>query len=322
LSKIFHSLEEAGNRFGPCALAMGNFDGVHIGHRKLIGDAARCARASGLAAAVLTFDPHPTAIVAPDRVPPLICPLEERLRLIGEAGAERIFVLRFTSEIARLTPEQFVSQVLIAGLGIKAVFVGEGFHFGHKQSGTPDVLKKLGTRYGFSTCFIPPVMLGGRIVSSTAVREALSKGNVVAAGRLLGRCYGVSGKVVAGRGIGSKETVPTLNLKPGPELIVPHGIFVTETLEPSSGRRWQSVTSCGYNPTFGATDLTVETFLLGGLEGESPAEISVQFRHFLRPEIAYPDAASLKKQILRDVARAESYWRHAERLGRTAPSIY
>ena len=160
------------------------------------------------------------------------------------------------------------------------------------------------------------------MVSSTAIRDELLTGNVVEASRLLGRCYSIKGPVVPGRGIGSRETVPTLNLVPGPELLIPHGIFVTETFEPATNRSWPSVTSCGHNPTFGASGLTVETYLLTPLEGVSPSTIDVQFRHFLRAEETYPDAASLKLQILKDVARAQAYWRHATHLGKATPSIY
>ncbi len=321
-AEIFRTLAEARGRFGPCALAIGNFDGVHIGHKALIGEAHRCARAKNCTPAVLTFDPHPTAVVAPDRVPPLICSVEDRLRHLSEAGAERIFVLNFTREIAQLSPEDFVARILVETLETRALFVGENFRFGYKQSGTPDVCRRLGELHGFSTCFLKPVTFRGTVVSSTAVRSELASGNVVEAGRLLGRCYSMRGAIVSGRGIGSKQTVPTLNLQPDSRLIVPRGIYVTETLEPGTGRRWPSVTSCGYNPTFGATDLTVETYLLTKLEGKGPSAIEVQFRHFLREEQTYPDAATLKAQILKDVERSEAYWRHAENLGKAASSIY
>ncbi len=320
--EIFWTREEAAGRFGPCTLAIGNFDGVHIGHQALIGEAVQSAKAMGVAPAVLTFDPHPTAVVAPDRVPPLICTLEERLRLIGAAGAQKVFVLRFTPEIARLSPEDFVSQILAGALETKGIFVGDNFRFGFRQSGTPEVLAALGQQYGFSTRFLKPITLRGKVVSSTAVRSELTKGRVVEAGRLLGRCYSVTGRVVSGRGIGSKKAVPTLNLKPDPELLALHGIFVTETVEPATDRRWPSVTSCGYNPTFGATELTVETYLLDKLSGASPETIEVKFRHFLRREETYPDAETLKAQILKDVARSEAYWRHLENVAKATPSIY
>ncbi|MBV8864829.1 MAG: riboflavin biosynthesis protein RibF [Acidobacteriaceae bacterium] len=327
-ASIFRSLEDARGHFGPCALAIGNFDGVHIGHFALIGETVRCAQRQGLTPAVLTFDPHPTAVVAPNRIPALICTLQQRLRLIGAAGVGRIFVLQFTPEVANLSPEEFVSQVLLDALGTRAVFVGENFRFGYRQAGTPELLKTLGQVNGFETHFLKPVTFRRQVVSSTAVRAELTSGKVVRAAQLLGRCFALSGPVVSGRGIGSKKTVPTLNLRPDLELIVPHGIYVTETieltetLEQATGRSWPSVTSCGYNPTFGAGELTVETYLLGGLSGTSPSRISVHFRHFLRYEQAYPNAEALKAQILKDAARAEVYWKHLENLRKAVPSIY
>jgi riboflavin kinase / FMN adenylyltransferase len=320
--EIFRTFEEARGHFGPCALAIGNFDGVHIGHQALIGEAIRCAQNKHLMPAVLTFDPHPTAVVAPDRVPPLICTMEERFHLLGEVGVQRIFVLQFNAEIARLSPEEFVSSILVDVLETKAVFVGDNFRFGYRQSGTTDVFAALGRSYGFTTTFLKPIEFRGRVVSSTEIRADLTSSKIVEASRLLGRCYSIQGSVVPGRGIGSRKTVPTLNLKPQPELVVPRGIFVTETWERETGRRWPSVTSCGYNPTFGATDLTIETYLLDGLRSSSPAAIEVQFRHFLRQEKTFPTAEALKSQILKDVSRAQAYWRHAENLGKSAPSIY
>ena len=340
MARVFRSVDEARGRFGPCALAIGNFDGVHLGHQKLIAETVSCARRNGLTPAVITFDPHPTAIVAPERVPPLICPLEERLRLIAAAGAEHILVLNFTPEISRLSPAEFVEQILVDALQTKAVLVGENFRFGYRQEGTPETLQRLGARHGFNTCFLEPVKFRGQIISSSAVRSHLKNGNVLQAARFLGRCYSLAGPVVSGRGIGSKQAVPTLNLMPAPELVVPHGIYVTETFDVTekfdvketfdvtetfdnvNQRRWPSVTSCGYNPTFGATDLTVETYLLTALENNSPRAIEVRFRHFLRREETYPDAQSLKAQILNDVARSEAYWQHVGRLAKAAPSIY
>jgi riboflavin kinase/FMN adenylyltransferase len=320
--EVFRSAESADGRFGPCVLAIGNFDGVHIGHRALIERAVAAADARGAVPAVLTFHPHPAAVVAPHRRPRLICSLDKRIELLGAAGIRRVLVLPFTPEVARLSPADFIRQIVIEALGTRAIFVGENFHFGHKQAGTPAVLEELGKAWGVEVTFVAPVTFRGQVVSSTAVRQALEAGRVVRAAHLLGRCYSVEGPVVSGRGIGSKQTVPTLNLRPDPELLVPMGIYVTETLEPATERRWSSVTSSGYNVTFGATEHTVETYLLDKLENESPHEIEVRFRHFLRAEEKYPDAQTLKAQILKDVARAEVYWRRAGRFRLMEPSIY
>ena len=155
--EIFRSLAEARGRFGPCSLAIGNFDGVHIGHRALISEAVELARTRGFTPAVLTFDPHPTAVVAPDRVPRLICSVAERFRLLGELGVERIFALNFTSQIARLSPKEFVAQILVEALDAKAAFVGENFRFGYRQTGTPPVFQALGREFGVSVYFLKPI---------------------------------------------------------------------------------------------------------------------------------------------------------------------
>ena len=293
----------------PSALAIGNFDGVHIGHQALIAAAARWASEHGVKPAVLTFDPHPATVVAPDRVPPLICTLPQRLRLLEAAGALEVIVLPFTEETARLAPNEFVEQIVVNVLNAKAVFVGENFRFGHKQAGTPETLRKLAERYSFVSQFLPPVKFRGEIVSSSLIRRYLAEGRVGRAGRLLGRCFSVEGLVVSGRGIGRRETVPTLNLPPVPRQIVPLGIYVSETVEHATGRHWQSVTSAGTNPTFEGRELTVETYLLEPLQGETPKEIEVRFRRFLRPERKFPTAEALKTEIFRDVARAQAYWR-------------
>jgi riboflavin kinase/FMN adenylyltransferase len=293
----------------PCALAIGNFDGVHLGHQALVGAAAAYAEQHCLRPAVLTFHPHPTHVVAPQRVPPMICSLPERVRLLKAAGAAEVYVEPFTQELAALSPREFVLKILVEKLNTKGVFVGENFCFGAQKAGTPEVLRALGEEWGFTTQLLPPVCYRHEVVSSSAIRRYLSEGRVSRANRLLGRCFALSGPVVSGYGIGSKQTVPTLNLLPTPSQLVPRGVYVTETLEESTGRRWQSITNAGVRPTFGGEELTVETFLLSPFEEPTPMDIRVEFRRFVRPEQQFPDPQSLKTQILRDVRRAQAYWR-------------
>lgn len=309
-------------RFGPCALAIGNFDGVHIGHQALVREVVRCASEKSLHPGALTFDPHPTAVLAPSKVPLQICSLEQRIALLKQAGIEKVRVLAFTAELAALSPQQFVEDVLVRQLETKAVFVGENFRFGYRQSGTPEVFRALGKQYGFSTCFLKPVTFRGQVVSSTIIREYLAKQKVVLAGHLLGRCFSLSGPVVSGHGVGSKQTVPTLNLRPPANQVVPRGVYVTETRDLADGRRWRSITNAGVRPTFGGDELTVETFLLEPLTGDTPEEIEVAFRHFVRAERKFPSPEELKTQILKDVARANTYWRRVERLAQPLSSIY
>ena len=308
-AQVFTSIEEARQRFGPCALTIGNFDGVHLGHRALISATGLLAAKQAIGAGVLSFHPHPAAIVAPHRNPQLICSLEERIRLLGEAGANKIFILPFTPELSRYSPEQFVQEILLDALNIRAVFVGENFRFGHQQAGTPAVLQQQGTQHGFAVHFVPCFTLRGQTVSSSAIRRQVAEHRMSLAGRMLGRCFSLEGPVVSGQGVGSKQTVPTLNLKPPSGQLIPRGVFVTETLDLSNGRRWQSITNSGFRPTFGGEDLTVETFLLSPLTDPSPSNIKIFFRRFIRPERQFPDAAALKAQIMQDVGRAKAYWR-------------
>jgi riboflavin kinase/FMN adenylyltransferase len=305
----------------PCALAIGNFDGVHLGHQVLVAATVAYAEQVGLAPAVLTFDPHPKHIVAPSRVPLMICSLPERIRLLKELGIRDVHVEQFTNEVAALTPREFVLRILIRKFNAKAVFVGENFCFGAGKAGTPDVLRALGAEFGFLPYFLPPVRYRREIVSSSAVRRYLTEGRVSHANRLLGRCFSLSGPVVSGHGIGSKQTVPTLNLRPPANQLVPPGVYVTETFETPTGRRWQSITNAGVRPTFGGEQLTVETFLLSPFEEPTPANIRVEFRRFVRREQQFPDPGSLKAQIMRDVAHAQAYWRRVSQLGKPPQAL-
>jgi riboflavin kinase/FMN adenylyltransferase len=331
---IFSSLEEARGRFGPCALAIGNFDGVHIGHQALLAQATQFVRQNGfvsqdapgqagfvrqndLRPAALTFHPHPATIVAPHRVPPLICTLEQRLRYLQLAGAERILVLPFTAETALLSPKEFVRQILLDVLDTRAVFVGENFHFGHKQAGTPATLEALGKEFGFVSQFVKPVVYRGEVVSSSVIRSCLANGNVTRAARLLNRCFSIEGPVVSGHGVGSKQTVPTLNLHPVAGQILPRGVYITETFDAAGTRHWQSITNVGVRPTFGGEELTVETFLLSPFDGARPEHIEVRFRRFVRQERQFPTPDALKTQIMRDVGRAKAYWRRVSKSAKT-----
>lgn len=312
---VFRSLEEARGRIGPCAWTIGNFDGVHLGHQALISETRRYAAAHALRSAVMTFDPHPTLVVAPERTPQLLCTLDQRIRYIEATGVDHILVLPFTGDIARLSPREFVSGILCGALETRAVFVGENFRFGHKQQGQPQTLEALSHEFGFHSHTVPAVFYRGEIISSSAVRRYLLAGNVSRAARLLGRCFSIEGAVVSGHGVGARQTVPTLNLEPPAGQLIPRGVYITETLEPSANRRWDSITNCGFRPTFQGDQLAIETFLLTPLEASPPSQIEVRFRRYVRAEQAFPNAESLKAQILKDVSRARTYWRRIAAFG-------
>ncbi|MFN3322620.1 MAG: bifunctional riboflavin kinase/FAD synthetase [Bryobacteraceae bacterium] len=312
--RIYRGLDQTPKDFGPCALTIGNFDGVHVGHRAILRRVAEISKANGWRPSVLTFDPHPASVVAPERAPKLLTAIEQRFSMMAEEGIGQVLVLPFTAELARLTPEEFVMRILVERLRVRAILVGDNFRFGNRQGGDTRLLGELGRKYGFTTEVIPAVKLRNRIVSSSEVRRLLGQGDVAKAGRLLGRCYALEGPVVRGRGIGAKQTAPTLNLDPEAGVVPATGVYVTRT-EDAQGRRWPSVTNVGYRPTFNGDSLTVETFLLSPIEGASPEWIRVEFLYRLREERKFAGPEELKAQILRDAGRARSYFRRRESAG-------
>lgn len=311
--KIARSLHGAAG-FGPSAVTIGNFDGTHIGHRQLLRGVAEAARERGLHATVLTFDPHPAAIVAPERPLRLLSTHAERCTLMQREGIEQVLILPFTFEVARMTPEEFVGQVLVSTLAARIVLVGENFRFGHKQAGNTRILAELGERFGFETRVMGAVKRRGRTVSSSEVRRAVESGNMALAARLLDRCYALEGEVIAGHGIGAKQLVPTLNLRTPAEVIPCTGVYITRTADLNRAeRRWDSLTNVGYRPTFGGRDLSIETFLLSAFEEPAPARIRVEFLRRLREERKFETPEHLKAQILRDVARAQTVFRRVRK---------
>lgn len=296
------------------AVTIGAFDGIHLGHQLLFKQVQTIARERGLRPAVLTFDPHPARVLAPERAPKLITTLEERCALIQQMGISDIHVLPFTLELSRLTPEQFVEQVLVQRLEAKAIVVGSNFHFGHKQAGHIDDLQRLGLRYGFTTHAAPILQYRRHIVSSTTIRRAIVGGNVALANRLLGRPYALSGKVVSGHGIGSRQTVPTLNLETTAEVLPANGVYITRTRDLNSSRTWNSITNVGTRPTFDGDTLSIETYLLDPFDGENPARIRVELLRHIREERRFSSPEALKTQILHDVGRAQAFFRRTAKL--------
>ena len=312
--RIFRSLEEVPADLCPSALTIGNFDAVHAGHRRILRRVRELAAARQLRPSALTFDPHPTRVVRPERAPKLMTTCDERAALMAEEGIEQVLILPFGPAVAQLSPERFVSEILVNKLGVRVVAVGDNFRFGHRQAGNTQVLRDLGERFGFTTEVVPAVTIRGVAVSSSELRRLVVAGNVTRAARLLERPYSLEGEVVSGHGIGHKQTVPTLNLRATAEVLPKTGVYVTCTDDLDGRRRWQSVTNIGHRPTFGGDPaLSVETFLLEPLAGESPARIRVSFLWRLRDERKFDNPEALKAQILRDVGRAKTYFRRLER---------
>jgi len=311
--KVYRSLAGVPADFGPSALTIGNFDGVHFGHRRILRRLVALARERGWKPSVLTFDPHPTCVVAPARTPPLMTSPDRRAELMREEGIEQVLILPFTRDLAMLSPEEFVRSLLMERLGARAVLVGDNFRFGHGQAGNVRILAELGRALGFETEIVPAVACRGRVVSSSGIRNLISAGRVSLAARQLDRPYALEGSVVPGRGVGSAQTVPTLNLATTAEVIPARGVYITSTRDLDAPRRWNSITNVGYRPTFGASDqLSIETFLLDPLQGAAPLRIRVEFLWRLRDERKFESPEALKAQILTDVRAAQSYFRRAK----------
>jgi riboflavin kinase / FMN adenylyltransferase len=317
--RVARSLEEAA-AFEPVAVTIGNFDGVHTGHQLLLHEVTTAAREKGLQPAVLTFDPHPASIVAPQRAARLLTTQAERCSILAREGIEYVLVLPFTREMAHWTPEQFVERVLVKALRARVVIVGSNFLFGHDQAGDTKVLAQLGQRFGFETRVITPVKRRGRTVSSSEIRRAVESGNVALAARLLGRPYATAGVVVPGHGIGSKQTVPTLNLRTHAQVLPATAVYITRTFDLESPRHWNSITNIGYRPTFESTDpqLTIETFLLDPLTDPTPQQIRVDYLRRVREERKFESPEALKTQILHDVSRAQAFFRRLKKWTQSA----
>ena len=306
---ICRKLAEVPASFGPVAVTIGNFDGVHAGHRYIMRRAVEIALEHGWQPAVLTFHPHPMRLLAPERSPRLLTTVEQRCQLIAQQGIERVLVLPFTREISQLSPEDFVRLILVDAMQARFVLVGENFRFGHRAAGNTETLRELGARYGFETEVVGAVRRRNRVVSSSEVRRLIDAGDVSMACRLLERPFALEGVVVSGQGIGSRQTVPTLNIETSSEVLPAVGVYVTRTCHPASGRIWDSITNVGYRPTFDGHGLTIETFLLSAFDGVTPEAIRVEFLHRVREERKFASPDALRAQIMLDVARTQTYFR-------------
>jgi riboflavin kinase/FMN adenylyltransferase len=295
------------------ALAIGNFDGIHLGHQAILRAAVRRAAKTRDVATALTFDPSPRKILRPESAPMRVSTNAQRMEWFGTVGLEAAVVLPFTLDLARISPEEFVEQILVRGLHVRAVLVGENFRFGHKQGGDVALLRELGARHGFAVEIIPPVALEGEIVSSTAIRREIAAGNVTHAARLLGRPFVLTGEIVSGTGTGRRFTFPTLNLKPEQELLPARGVYVTRTLLEGESKSRRSVTNVGMRPTFNGASLSVETHLLD-FSGEVTAKrMEVRFWKRLREEKKFAGPEELRAQITRDIASARRFFTRLRR---------
>ena len=286
-------------------LALGNFDGMHRGHMKIIERVRRCAEERGASAVAMTFDPHPSRVVRPDKAPPLLMTQPQKLEALARAGIHGVAVVRFTSELSRWDPEAFVRTVLVEWLHVAEVWVGTNFLFGRDRSGNFSLLRTLGARYGFRAEKIDPVRYKEFVVSSTRVRRLISEGRVDEAGALLGHHYVIDGVVIHGQHRGRGLGFPTANLCTENELIPPHGVYATTVAVDSL--IYPSITNIGTRPTFGDDVQTViETHLLEFDQELYGARLRLGLVQRLRDEKRFEGADALKAQIEADQARARN----------------
>jgi riboflavin kinase/FMN adenylyltransferase len=295
------------------ALAIGNFDGIHLGHQAILRTTVERAQALQAVSTALTFHPSPRKVLRPESAPLRLSTNAQRMEWFNALGLEAAVVLPFTLELARLSPEEFVEQILVRDLHVKTVLVGENFHFGHKQAGNVKLLKELGAKFGFDVQIVCPVQYRGEVVSSTIIRREVAEGDVSHAGRLLGRPFALTGEVVSGTGTGSKFTFPTLNLAAEQELLPARGVYITRTLLDGETSSHRSVTNIGMRPTFSGSSLSVETHLLDFQSAATPKRIEVRFWKRLREEKKFSGPEELRAQIARDIAAANRFFSRLRR---------
>ena len=310
--KVFRSLDEVPREFGPSIVTIGNFDGVHCGHRSVIREVIATARQRSARSVLVTLDPHPAKVLRPERAPRLITPLPQKLELLRATDLDAVLLLPFTPEFSRMSPAAFCGSILRDTLHALEVHEGEDFRFGYGAEADMQSLASLGGKCGFTTSVFSPFRIGRETVSSSRIRALIAAGDVGAARRLLGRPFAVDSTPARGRGYGTQYAVPTINLAPYSELLPGNGVYVTD-LRIGEGRHavsFEGVTNIGNRPTFGVDSFAVETYLLRfrpvSLDESTPLRMT--FLKRVREERKWPSPEALKEQIGRDVARAERWF--------------
>jgi len=312
---ILLSAEEWMARFGDLrkstVVTIGNFDGVHLGHQKILRHVRDRARSANLMGAVLTFYPHPARVLRPAEAPSLLATLEQRLAAIEAAGIDAALVVPFDATLAQVSAEDFVRRFLVETMRAQAVLVGADFRFGHRQAGNVTLLGELGRSSGFEVEVMAPVVENGVVVSSTAIRQAISEGRVEDARCMLGRPYALAGTIQSGTGQGRKLVVATLNLATEQEALPKTGVYATEAVV--EGKVYRAATNVGVRPTFNGARVTIESHLFDFNENLTSGKMEVRFWTRLRDERKFSGPTELREQVLQDIEQAKEYFRESER---------
>ena len=304
--KVLHSISELADIAGPVVLAAGVFDGFHLGHRAVIERAIADARTVGGTPVVVTFDPHPAAVLRPQSAPPSLTSTRHKVRLLGDAGIAHMLVLNFDAAFAAKPPKVFIGELAAACRPLREICVGEDWAFGKDRAGNISLLAALGKKLGFDAIGLPPVMVDGKPVSSTAIRAAVEEGELAAAARLLGREFSVLGTVIEGRRLGRTLGFPTANVRPESEQLPPNGVYAVRAA--IDGKFHSGIANVGVRPTISSegTQRLVEVHLFDFGEDVYGRDIEVFFLRFVRAEQKFPSLDALRAQIARDVSEVRS----------------
>ncbi len=304
--EILHSIPELSRLRGPLFLAIGVFDGVHLGHQAVISTSAEHARAASGTSVVITFDPHPVKVLRPEQAPRLLTATQHKVALIRELGVQHLLVIRFDHEFAGTRPEDFVAQLVESSKPLREICVGHEWSFGRNRAGNLELLQSLGLQSNFNVIGIPPVTVNGRVASSTAIRQSVENGDLAAAAEMLGRPYTILGTVEHGEAVGNRLGFPTANLSAHSEQFPPNGVYFAEAS--LDGERFVGVINLGVRPTVarGLPQRTLEIHLLDFNRDIYGKDLEVRFECFLRPEMKFASVEALTEQIGKDVAAARA----------------
>lgn len=310
--KIYRHLSEVPANFGPSIATIGNFDGVHRGHRWVIAEVVERARALGISSVAITFDPHPARVLRPQSRQPLITPLPRKLELLAATGIDALLILSFTGDLSRMTARAFSTEVLQHTLHVTELHEGENFRLGYQAEAGIENLQPLGQELGFAVRVYAPRTIRGQAVSSSRIRQLISEGDVSHARALLGRPFSIASTPASGRGYGTRYTVPTINLAPYSELLPANGVYITSLTvgTGASQETFDAVTNVGNRPTFGADSFAVESHLLNfhPIELKEQTPLTLAFLRRLRAEMRFPSPEALREQIGCDVLTARRYF--------------
>jgi riboflavin kinase/FMN adenylyltransferase len=312
--KIYRNLDQLPSDLGTTVLSVGNFDGVHRAHQKVLRANVARAQELGATSMVVTFDPHPVRILRPDIPKKLITPLPMKLRVIERCGIEAVLVLPFTRDLSMTAPRDFSEKILVGKLHVAEINEGSNFHFGHHAEGNVDKLAEFGRDLGFHVNIYPQMYAFGEHVSSSRIRDLIAQGNISRARQLLSRPFSILGTAGRGRGIGHRYTVPTINLTKYDELVPADGVYITWTRV--GHECFNSVTNVGNRPTFGPDSFAIETHLLNfhPIDLAPETEVEIYFLRRVRPEIKFSSVEALRDQIAKDVHRARRYFHHLDQV--------